>query len=210
MASTTAATAAAAVDDDGWIYPRHHDYQLHISGLFTVKDRRLENPYPRNKEFSKEELLTIKPSDVKRYLLWKAYGTTTPDFSNTELRVTTARGESLKKYKQAISWFMPNKHVAWIEDIGGNPTRHTSVSAVIKKVIDMEMKGMGVAANDKRPYSEVEFFMVLDLFRRKVDFDHQIKYPSMTLWAYHLIHRMDDTSHFPVNAPHGSLSLIHI
>jgi hypothetical protein len=51
--------------------------------------------------------------------------------------------------------------------------------------------------------SDAEFNKVLELFRDEADWDHQYKYPTMALWSYHLIHRLDDTCHFQVEAPHG-------
>ena len=45
---------------------------------------------------------------------------------------------------------MPNKNVAWLEGMGGNPTRHITLNRMIDKVEEMETKGKGVKANDKR------------------------------------------------------------
>ena len=66
-----------------------------------------------------------------------------------------------------------------------------------------EVRGQGRKANDKRAYTSSEFYKVLELFRLEADWDHQFKFPMMMLWAYHLIHRLDDTCHFHVDAPHG-------
>ena len=98
------------------------------------------------------------------------------------------RAGSVEKAKQGVSFFMPNTSVAWLEGIGGNPTRHSSVTAVIKKMHDEETKGLGVDPNDKRAYSKNEFMKVLELLRRQPDFDHQIKFSFMTVLAFHLIH----------------------
>ena len=100
---------------------------------------------------------------------------------------------------------MPNKGVAWIEGLGGNPTRHSSIHEAISKVEAMETRGQGAKAKDKRAYQTAEFDKVLELFRLKPDFDHRIKYPLMTLWAYHLIHCLDDTCHFKMSATHGNV-----
>lgn len=155
MASSVAPAATETENDLS--YPHHRTYQLHICGLFNVKHNRMDNPYPQNQEFSKAELLTVTPRDVKRYLLLKAFRQPDVDLNDPAVCSTERHADSLKKYKQAIFWFMPNKNVAWIEGVGGNPTRHVSVTNVIKKVGDLEMKGMGVDPNDKRPYSEAEF-----------------------------------------------------
>jgi hypothetical protein len=65
--------------------------------------------------------------------------------------------------------------------------------------------GQGVKSNDKRAYSQAEFNTALELFRVENNWDHQYKYPMMALWAYHLIHWLDDTCHFHVESPHGCL-----
>jgi hypothetical protein len=80
-----------------------------------------------------------------------------------------------------------------------------SISSLIKKVKKKECHGQGVKSNDKQAYSQVEFNKVLELFRPENDWDHQYKYPMMALWAYHLIHQLDDTCHFHVESPHGCL-----
>ena len=140
-----------ALHDEDWTYPHHHTNQQYIAELMSFLHGRTDDPYPRNKEFTRLELLEIRPSDVKKYLLFKAFEDPDP---SPDARVTNARAGSLKKAKQSISWFMPNKNVAWIEGIGGNPTRHSSVNAVIKRVETLETKGLGLDPNDKRPYRE--------------------------------------------------------
>jgi Transcriptional activator of glycolytic enzymes len=99
---------------------------------------------------------------------------------------------------------MPDKGVAWLDGRGGNPTRHSSVYACIKKVEKLETKGLGVKPNDKRAYNQPEYNKVFEIMRSVDDFDHRIKFPTMTLWSTHLIHRLDDTCHFKVTAPHGN------
>lgn len=199
---------AALVDDEEWEYPVNNVYQHYIVECMHLKHIKMgkvtaETEYPKTMQFSKDELLTLTPSDIKRYLYFKAFHKTHPgpdDYPKFH------RAGSLSKVKQGVSWFMPNKNVPWIEGRGGNPTRHCTVQGVIKKVEEMEARNLGSDANDKRPYSDAEFNKVLEVFRRDFsDFDHKIKYPTMTLWAYHLIHRVDDTSNFKVGAPHGCI-----
>ena len=191
-----------ALQDTAWEYPRSHKNQLHITELMSFLHGRVDDPYPRNKTFSKEELLELVPSDIKKYLLFKAF--LDPDPA-PNARAINARAGSLWKAKQGISFFMPNHGVAWIDGVGGNPTRHSSVSAVIRHVEDLEVKGLGVDPNDKRAYREAEFDKVLELFREQPDFNSRMKYPLMTLWACHLIHHLDDSCHFKVNDPHGNV-----
>ena len=126
------------------------------------------------------------------------------DITNPNMQTDTPdneRSASLAKAKSGVSVFMPNQHVAWIEGRGGNPTLHKMVSQFIKDVIALETKGLGKRSNDKRQYRQVEWNKVLEMLRREPDFDFRWKFACMSLWSYHLIHRIDDTSHFKVDDP---------
>jgi hypothetical protein len=203
-----AAAVAPPLDEDDWVFPHNTIFKPYLLDLMSFAHNRVNNKYPKETVFSKEDLLAIQPHHIRRWLNWRAYGVTNPD---DNARVTGCRSNSLLKAKQAISFYMPNKHVPWIDGSGpnnpsgGNPTRHMSISALIKKVKKKECRGQGRKANDKRAYSQAEFNKVLDLFRAEGDWDHRYKYPMMALWAYHLIHRLDDTCHFHVEAPHGCI-----
>jgi hypothetical protein len=194
--------ATGAHEDDGWVYPPHHKNQQYISELMSFVHNRSDEPYPRNKTFSKEELLALRPSDIVRYLRLKAYNDPEPPTERS--RPTEHRSGSLKKAKMGISWFMPNKGVPWLEGRGGNPTRHSSVNEVIKRIEALETRGLGASSNDKQAYNNAEFYKVLEIFRCSEDFNNRYKFPMMTIWGSHLIHRLDDTCHFKVMAPHGN------
>ena len=64
------------------------------------------------------------------------------------------------------------------------------------------MKGYQ-ASKAKRDLSQEEFLKTLELLRKVPDWNHQYKYPCMTLGQYHLIGRIDDTAHFQVGDPRG-------
>ena len=194
--------AASAFEDEAWEYPRNHKHQLYICELMSFMHGRVDDPYDRNKAFSKMELLEIRPSDVKKYLLYKAFKDPNPGPNDAPVH---ARAESLKKAKSGVSFFMVNKGVAWIDGVGGNPTRHPLVKEAINFVEALETRGLGTPTNVKRKYSTAEFNKVLSLFRERPDFEHRVRYPMMAVWSYHLIHRIDDTCHFKVEAPHGNV-----
>ena len=83
----------------------------------------------------------------------------------------------------------------------GNPTQHPTVSAVVSRVWRHETRGEGVATRVKREYTTEEFFKLLEILRSFASFEF-LKYIVMTLWSYHLIHRLDDTANFKLSAPH--------
>lgn len=194
------ASAAALLDDADWEYPTSRKHQPYMVNFMSFVQGRLDDPLPKDSVFSKEELLAITPSLIRQWLNFRSYGDPFPGPNDP---ATHCRASSLRKAKAGVSHFMPNRHADWLEGIGGNPTRHRSVTDLIRRVERKEIRGQGVKANDKRPYRKAEFMKVLDLFRSAPGFDNQCKYPMMTLWSYHLIHRLDDTCHFKVSAPHG-------
>ena len=189
-------------DENGWRFPKSYPKVKHyIDSLMSYKHGRWENPYPRTTTYTKDELLALRPVDVRRWLTMRAYGTVSPE---TDAGPKGERASSLKKAKHGASVFMPNQHAPWLEGIGGNPTRHITISKFIADVEGKETKGLGKAPNDKRPYRQVEFDKILEMFRRRQDFEHRWKFPMMVLWAYHLIHRIDETAHFKADALHGN------
>ena len=110
-------TNATNYIDDDWVYPKNHVYQRSISELMSFVDGRTENPYSRNEQFTKDQLLALRPSHIRRFMLYKAFKTDNPGDDDMPVH---HRAESLRKVKQAISFFMVNKGVAWIEGVGGN------------------------------------------------------------------------------------------
>ena len=69
-----AAATAIAVNDEGWEYPYEWGKQLYITELMSLKDGRLDDPYPKETRFMREQMLSVLPSDVKAYLNWKGTG----------------------------------------------------------------------------------------------------------------------------------------
>ena len=106
--------SARSFEDDGWEYPVNKKHQQYMCELMSFVHGHPDDPYPREKTYSKEEILELRPSDVKRYMLFKAYHDPDPS-PNDEPKY--ARAESLKKAKSGISFFMVNKgsaaHKLW-------------------------------------------------------------------------------------------------
>jgi hypothetical protein len=183
-------------EDEDWFYPEDKNNQHYIVS-FMKYTKKIE--YHKDYKFNKQELLTIKPCHVRRWLNFLAYGTPKP---RQQHRPTRYRSGSLKKAKGGVSVFMPNRSVKWIEGRGGNPTIHQSLSNLIKKVQKFEVRNQGKAANVKRGYTHAEFKMLIKLLRQAEDFEST----TFTLWQKHLIHRVDDTAHVPSTGPHGCIN----
>lgn len=172
-------------DATGWHYPHRPELQHYMVSLMSFCHGRSDDPYPNSIEFSREELLELTPRKIVEWLNFRAYGDPNP---HPEAPVTGCRSGSLNKAKSSVSVFMPNNLAAWISGVGGNPTKHLSVNNVIKSVEAKETKGLGLKANDKRPYSQAEFDKMLEILRSKQDFLHRFTFPMVTIWSYHLIH----------------------
>jgi hypothetical protein len=112
-------------DDDEWVYPHHHKNQQYIVELMSYHHGRWDAPYDRDQVFSKEHLLALKTHHIVEYINLKAFENPFPGPRDQPIH---ARAGSLKKAKQALSWFMPHKGVPWMTGRGGNPTRHSTVN----------------------------------------------------------------------------------
>ena len=147
-------------ESDGWTYPNNSTYQPYMVEFMSFLHGAEE--YEDNKVFTREELLEIKPMDVKRFLCMKAYDDPDPNIGGGA-RPTNGRSDSLYHAKKALSFFMPNKAAAWCNG-QGNPTKSSLVNDMIKEVKKFEVRGEGSPSNAKRPLREAEFRKTLELF----------------------------------------------
>ena len=189
-----------ALNDDSWMCPDRPLAQHYVISLMSFFHGRVDDPYPKTIQFSKEEFLQLKPSDIKRWLAFRAHNDPDPGPND---QPTNERASSLKKAKHDVSMCMPDWHLKWMGGLGGNPTQHVSITQFIGEVERKETRGQGRPANDKREHKEAEHFKVSELLRASDNFDHRWKRP-MILWSHHLIDCLDDSCHFKVNDPHGS------
>ena len=186
--------------DDGWVYPTGHIYQPVMVEFMSFFHGYVE--YEDNHVFTRQQLLEIRPVDVKRFLCMKAYQDPDPDIDNGA-RPRHGRSDSLYYMKKALSKFMPHRTANWVHG-QGNPTKSDIVNDMIKQVKKFEVRGEGAPSNAKRPLKQSEFRMTIELFRRDGgDWNHKWRYPMMALWQYHLIGRIDDVCNFKVNDPRG-------
>lgn len=155
----------------------------------------------RREQFTQGQLLEITPNDLKRFFGMIAYGDPDYDIEKGD-RPVYARSSCIEQYKKAISFYMPNRIATWCNG-QGNPTKSAEVNDLIKEMKKFEVRGEGKDSNAKRPLRENEFRKTLELLKSQDTFDHRYKYPTMCLWQYHLIGRIDDVVHFERNDPRG-------
>ena len=158
--------------------------------------------YEQDQVFTRQQLLEIRPTDVKRFLCLKAYKDPDPNIDNGA-RPVHGRSDSLYYIKKALSKFMPHRTANWVNG-QGNPTKSDLVNDMIKQVKKFEVRGEGAPSNAKRPLTQAEFRQTMKLFRAPGnDWNHQWRYPMMSLWQYHLIGRVDDVVHFKLSDSRG-------
>ena len=65
--------------------------------------------------------------------------------------------------------------------VGIQHKQHHTLTKLLGDIGALETKGRGKKANDKRPYTQLEFEKLLELLRNKEDFDQRYKFSMMTL-----------------------------
>jgi hypothetical protein len=109
---------------------------LVVYGWFYVLPRQFE--LRSDTCFTDEELTSVTPTEVERYMRFKAYGV--PEHGPDDRR-TKILGTSLMVMKKAISFFIPNRLPSWYPGRwSGNPTKSTEVNNVIKLVTRHECR----------------------------------------------------------------------
>lgn len=182
---------------DGWVFPTDKPcYQPYIVGLMG---HHLGQIFPRNQTFTRQQLLTLTPLAVRKWMCNAAFG---KDDIAANDRPTHGRSSSLAMMKKCVSHYMPNKGPSWCNG-QGNPTKSEAVNSLIRLVKKFEVRGEGKDSQAKRPLRQDEFLKTLELLKRKPDFKHRYRYPTMCLWQYHLIARSDDVCNFKTTDPRG-------
>ena len=129
----------AQSDEDcgsAWVMPRKHIYEKQLRLFMQYFDRR-DEPYGSDITFTREQhLLELKPEDITG---WLAYGRTdNPDIDGD--RPIHCYASTLERSKRAVSYFMPNKNLAWC-DGQGDPTKSSLTSNLIDDVKRFEARG---------------------------------------------------------------------
>jgi hypothetical protein len=115
--------------------------------------------YDQTTTFPIEDLATITPDDVKRWMCLKCFGVEHPRLEDLP---TLCRSSTLEVYKKALSWYMPNRVACWDEiRKNGNPTRSKEINELIKHVKKKEVRLQGKAPCTKRALTQDELCQIL-------------------------------------------------
>jgi len=149
--------------------------------------------YTQAHEFSSEELERLKPHDIYRWMAWKVYGTDDPSPQDNP---TEGRSTSLKYYKKAISFYMPNRRMQWNEVTkAGNPTRSEDINNLIQAAIAKECRKQGKPSRADRGFERSEMEQAFSILQSFPDLPTKRKFPAMFKFQFHLIACLDDTCH---------------
>ena len=156
---------------------------------------RDEVSYGKDHFFSDEELGAITPVQLKRWCCFKVYGVADPQQDD---KPTQGRSSSLEFYKKAISYYQPNRLIAWNTLRGeGNPTRSTEVNDLIKKIKKSEVRKEGAASRARRAMEKEEFEQVLEIGNnRQGIYNERFMAPTAMKFQFNMVARIDDTAHF--------------
>ena len=170
--------------------PLRLQYRPHLRALMSHKDGV---DYGADAEFTRAQILEIRPRHIVRWMCRGAYGTEEPTDND---RPVNRRSSGLQFQKKAVSYFMPNRNAKWnVETETGNPTMSVAVNDLIKVVKKSEVRKQGKKSNAKRDMKRSEFRMSLRLLERYVRSFHQRhKVPCMKKLQFHIIGRADDIS----------------
>lgn len=112
--------------------------------------------YDKDHTFTDVQLGLVTAADVLRWMNVKTFGIPDPPL---DANPTLARSNSIKYWKKALSFFMPNRLMAWNRLTNqGNPTRSIEINDLIKRVKKKEVCKQGVPSSARRPMKERESF----------------------------------------------------
>ncbi len=96
--------------------------------------------YQDDKWFTHEELLSITPEDIRKWMSFRVFGTEDPDPNADQIYY---RSETIKCWKRSISSFMPND-IPWTTDPTGrgtgNPTKSPIIVEFLESVTQIEKR----------------------------------------------------------------------
>ena len=167
---------------------KQRDYASSLRRLMESKDG---TTYPKDKQFTQQELLAITPDHVVAWFNELAFGTKIPA---PDARPEKCRSNTLLNHKKKVSFFHPRKDQQWDSIRGeGNPTRAQSVNALIAIVKRHEVRQTGVPSQARRAFSLAEFIKLLAIVEGITnDENKNARFRALATLQWQLIGRVDD------------------
>ena len=197
-------TAIADDDDPVHVPPtsvHSNRYRVHLDSLMSfVHNRPQGQAYTRTQAYRTSELNAITPLDVLRWMNIKTFGIPDPPL---DANPVSARSSSLNFYKKSISFYMPNRLIAWSTTRNeGNPTRSNEINDLLKRVKRKEVRKQGVSPQCRRAITDREFRLLLTVLQAENSeiavatnpIVLRFGLPALLNFQFHLIARIDDTT----------------
>ncbi|KAL7492567.1 hypothetical protein ACHAWT_002170 [Skeletonema menzelii] len=120
--------------------------------LHEFMESNLSRAFPLNYRFTEEELSTVTPESIMKWMNKKICGDENTDMLHGDIPTPVRCSHHvLDFYKKSISYFMPNKGQVWDPDTKrGNPTRSKDINNLIKKVKEIGDTAEGEQKKRKR------------------------------------------------------------
>lgn len=195
--------------------PRHEktlpeQYKPYLVQFMSFRDGR---NYQKDDIFSNEELASITPQQLVRFMRLKVYGTPDPPI---DANPTEGRASSLLFIKKAISFFMPNRLMKYNELANppvGNPTMSAPVNDLIKLVKRKEVRKQGKPSQARKPFEAPEFEKVIDILEDLDDEETRCFASAIYRFQVAMIGRIDDcaktiSSNLRRNFQHSEYSIL--
>ena len=137
-----------------------------------------------------EELNAVTTTDVVCWFSVKCYGNPDPG----ENENPTLWRSTILFWKKAISYFHPNKHIAWNNvSLSGNPTRSQHVSQFLKRLAQKEVRCQGAPPQARQATTKAEFCLMQTLLKdEEVSFEAKYGIRAFNNYQFHMIGRVDD------------------
>lgn len=115
--------------------------------------------YTKETEFTQAQLAAVTPEALCRYFNFRLFGV--PDPPDGHDLVPQHRSNTLKYWKKAISYSMPNNIMVWNKHSGvGNATRSGKINKLSKYVKKKETRKQGVPSQARRATKHLEFVRI--------------------------------------------------
>ena len=149
--------------------------------------------YDQDENFTEQQLGALTANDVMRWFNFETFGV--PDPPNDHDMIPNRRTNTIKFWKKALSFFMPNRLTAWNAISGtGNPTRSRELNDLIRLVKRKEVRGQGQPAKARRSTNTVEYVNIVDSCKEYDAIVPKYGIPAMMNFQFHLIARIDCTT----------------
>jgi hypothetical protein len=98
-------------------------------------------------------------------------------------------------YKKALSYFMPNRLMAWNElSLAGNPTRSVAVNDLIKAVKKKEVRKQGKTSKADQAMEKAKLEQIIRILEALNNDSQRYMYTTMFKFQFHMVAQLDDTA----------------